>query len=84
MDLDRGKHEIPSVVDLASEDTEAWHEAFARMNNLDATRRATHENILRAILPDKCYASVSVDGLHHWLRTGRICKRATWGYSMLS
>ena len=62
LDLGKGKHEIPSDVDLASDDTEAWHEAFARMNNVSPDRRATHENILHAILPDKCYASISVEG----------------------
>jgi len=62
LDLGIGKREIPNDVDLTSDDTETWHEAFARMNNVDVARRATHENILRAILPDKCYASISVDG----------------------
>ena len=49
-------------IELASKDSKTWHEAFARMNNVYRTRRATHEKILRAILPDKCFASVSVDG----------------------
>ncbi len=62
LDLGMGKHEIPHGVDLKSNDTETWHEAFARMNNVSPDRRATHENILRAILPDKCYASISMDG----------------------
>jgi ribosomal protein S18 acetylase RimI-like enzyme len=62
LDLGVKKHEIPSDVDLASDDTEAWHEAFARMNNVSPDRRTTHENIVRAITPGKCYASISADG----------------------
>jgi ribosomal protein S18 acetylase RimI-like enzyme len=62
LDLNAGKYALPSDIELASEDSEAWHEAFARMNHVDADRRVTHEHILRAILADKCYASLSVDG----------------------
>jgi len=62
LDLSNGKQEIPGGVDLTSNDTEIWHEAFARMNNVPPDHRATHENILHAIMPDKCYASISVDG----------------------
>ena len=62
LDLSREKYEIPADIDLASEDTEAWHTAFARMNNVETNRRTTHENILRAITPEKCYASINVDG----------------------
>jgi ribosomal protein S18 acetylase RimI-like enzyme len=62
LDLKTGEHEIPSDVVLTSEDSEPWHAAFARMNNVSADRRATHENILHAILPEKCYASIRIDG----------------------
>ena len=62
LDLSREKYEIPADIDLASEDTEAWHTAFARMNNVETNRRTTHENILRAITPEKCYISLSADG----------------------
>ena len=61
LELGNRNHEMPSDVDLASDDTEIWHEAFARMNNVSPEHRFTHENILRAILPDKCFASISVD-----------------------
>ena len=61
LELGNGKHNIPRGVDLTSDDTEAWHEAFARMNNVGPDRRTTHENILRAIIPKKCYASVIDD-----------------------
>jgi ribosomal protein S18 acetylase RimI-like enzyme len=62
LDLGTEIHEITGNVNLTSEDSEVWHAAFARMNNVDENRRTTHERILRAILPDKCYASLSVDG----------------------
>lgn len=62
LELGNGKHEIPNGVDLTFDDTETWHEAFARMNNVSPDRRATHEHILHAIMPDKCYASISMDG----------------------
>jgi len=62
LDLNRKIYAATENVDLALEDTEAWHEAFARMNNVSAEHRATHENILRAILSKKSYASVIEDG----------------------
>ena len=60
--LKAGKYEIPTDIELTSEDLETWHEAFARMNHISPERRVTHERILRAILPDKRYASISMDG----------------------
>jgi len=62
LDLDATNHAPTAGVELTSTDTEAWHAAFARMNNVSAERRALHEQILRAILPDKCYASILKDG----------------------
>jgi len=59
LDLSREKYGIPDGIHLVSEDSETWHEAFARMNNVDPSRRVTHESILRAILPKKCYASIN-------------------------
>lgn len=61
LDLSAAEYKITDAVDLTSTDSEAWHESFARMNNVDSNRRATHEHILRAIMPDKCYASLTVD-----------------------
>ena len=61
--MDLSRHiQIAGNVNLTAEDSEAWHAAYARMNNVSAERRALHEGILRAILPDKCYASIRVDG----------------------
>jgi len=62
LDLSDGGHESITDVELTSTDTEAWHIAFARMNNVSAERRVLHEQILRAILPDKCYASIHSNG----------------------
>lgn len=62
LDLTQGEYDVTENVDLASEDTETWHGAFARMNNVSADRKATHENILRAITPEKCYVSIHADG----------------------
>jgi ribosomal protein S18 acetylase RimI-like enzyme len=62
LDLGTGIYEIPGDVNLTSEHSEVWHAAFARMNHVNDDRRTTHEHILRAILLDKCYASLSVDG----------------------
>ena len=62
MDLNRDARAMPEGVELTSEDSEAWHAAFARMNNVSADRRLLHEHILRAILPAKCYASINVEG----------------------
>jgi ribosomal protein S18 acetylase RimI-like enzyme len=62
LDLKAGKYEIPAEIEVTSKDSETWHAAFARMNNVSPERRTTHEHILRAILPDKCYASISLDG----------------------
>jgi N-acetylglutamate synthase len=62
LDLSAEEYETTGGVDLTSTDSEIWHAAFAHMNNVSPDQQATHEHILRAILPDKCYASLSVDG----------------------
>ena len=58
--LSTDNYERTGEVELTSTDTETWHEAFARMNNVYSTRRPAHENILHTILPDKCFASINV------------------------
>jgi ribosomal protein S18 acetylase RimI-like enzyme len=50
------------IAELTFEDSDAWQAAFAHMNNVDENRRITHERILRAILLEKCYASIRMDG----------------------
>jgi len=62
LDLIQEEYEVAENVNLSSEDTGTWQAAFARMNNVSAEHRATHENILRAILSDKCYVSLNADG----------------------
>lgn len=56
--LNREKFRTEGEVKLADMETEAWHQAFARMNNVSSEHRATHEDILSAILPEKCYAAI--------------------------
>jgi ribosomal protein S18 acetylase RimI-like enzyme len=62
LDLRGESYETSEVVDLSSTASETWHAAFARMNNVAENRRATHEGILHAILPDKCFVSINADG----------------------
>ncbi len=62
LDLSNGCHEIADDIELTSKDSEIWHSAFARMNNVSEDKRATHEGILRAIMPETCFASISMDG----------------------
>ena len=62
LDLNSGNHATAAGVELTSTDTETWHTAFARMNHVSAERQVLHEQILRTILPDKCYASILKDG----------------------
>jgi len=62
MQLNRETHKIPASVDLTSDDSEIWHEAFARMNNVSVDRRVLHGHILRGILPEKRYISINTNG----------------------
>jgi ribosomal protein S18 acetylase RimI-like enzyme len=62
LELRAGNHEVARNVSLTSIDTEEWHTAFARMNHVDDSRRAMHEGILRAILLEKCYATINENG----------------------
>ncbi len=58
LDLSQNKFKTDGGVELTDTETKAWHEAFARMNNVSPENRTTHENILRAILPEKCCAAI--------------------------
>jgi len=62
LDLTQEEYAAAENTNLKSEDTETWHAAFAHMNNVSADHRVTHENILRAITPDKCYVSIDAGG----------------------
>ena len=62
LDLRTFKPAGTGTVELTSEDSETWQAAFARMNKVDENRRLMHEHILRAILLEKCYTSILVDG----------------------
>jgi ribosomal protein S18 acetylase RimI-like enzyme len=57
-DLHREKIKTDGDVELADMETEAWHQAFARMNNVSPEHRPVHEDILRAIQLEKCCAAV--------------------------
>lgn len=59
LDLTREEYAAVENINLSSEDNETWHAAFAKMNNVSPDHRITHENILRAIIPDKCYISIA-------------------------
>ena len=58
LDISQENFRTGRNVELAGTGTEAWHEAFARMNNISSENRITHKSILRAILPEKCCAAV--------------------------
>jgi ribosomal protein S18 acetylase RimI-like enzyme len=58
LDISQEKFRTDGDVKLANKETKAWHEAFARMNNVSPENSTTHESILRAILPEKCCAAV--------------------------
>lgn len=58
LEVGKQKSETDGGVKLADAETEAWHQAFARMNNVSPESRNTHEKILRAIQPEKCFAAV--------------------------
>jgi ribosomal protein S18 acetylase RimI-like enzyme len=61
LDLRTGGYQAAENIHLTSEDTKEWHAAFAHMNHVNENHRATHENILHAILSNKCYASIHAD-----------------------
>ena len=58
LNLHSEKLRVEVDVELADMETEAWHQAFARMNKVSPEHRATHESILRAIQLEKCCAAV--------------------------
>ena len=62
LDLTQGEYGTMEDIELSSEDSETWQAAIVRMNGMDSNHKVTHENILRAILPGKCFASLSVEG----------------------
>lgn len=62
LDLSQNGLAVEAGVALAPSPTEAWDAAYARMNALSPDRQATHRQLLDAILPAKCFASLSQDG----------------------
>jgi N-acetylglutamate synthase len=49
-------------VSLTSLETEEWHAAFCRMNGVGADRQATYRQIVQAIIPLKCFATLRLNG----------------------
>ena len=49
-------------VELASIETEDWHTAFCRMHTIGVNQQETHQQIVSAIVPKKCFAAVRLDG----------------------
>lgn len=52
----------PIRIETSWDASEAWRDAFHRMSDLAAERRALHDRILEAISPPKAFASVARDG----------------------
>src|SRR5689334_11864518 len=61
LELDNLAPAASSKIDLAGELTDAWLDAYCRMSSVGAESRSTHAHILRAILPRKAFASITVD-----------------------
>ena len=57
-----GWDQQPSGVTFSPEATPAWEDAFARMSGIPERSRAAHREILRAILPQACYAALHAEG----------------------
>ena len=49
-------------VSLAQSETEEWQAAFCRMSGIGQAYRTTRQQILKAIMPATCFASILVDG----------------------
>jgi N-acetylglutamate synthase len=49
-------------VNLESLETEEWHAAFCQMSGVGVERRETHRQIVRAIIPTKCFAAARLNG----------------------
>jgi ribosomal protein S18 acetylase RimI-like enzyme len=62
LDLSHWEDNAAGVADLAPSETEEWQEAFCRLSRIAGDRQATLRQMLCAILPAKCFASVRVEG----------------------
>jgi ribosomal protein S18 acetylase RimI-like enzyme len=62
LDLASWQATVSGEVILADEPTETWLEAFWRMSNTAAEHHATNRQMLRLIVPQKRFASITVDG----------------------
>lgn len=62
LDLNEWAAQSPSTVRLATDDDGEWQAAYQRLNHLNAHQHETHMKLLRAMIPDKVYAAITVDG----------------------
>jgi N-acetylglutamate synthase len=62
LDLDNLPTAASPNIDLAGELTDAWLDAYCRMSSIGDESRSTHAQILRCILPEKSFASITVEG----------------------
>jgi N-acetylglutamate synthase len=62
LDLGRWNYDAAADISLAQSETEEWSAAFCRMSGIGQTHQATHRQVLTAIMPAKCFASINVDG----------------------
>lgn len=62
LDLTRLDDALIPEVSLTSLEAEDWHEAFCRMNGIAIDHQVTHQQIVRAIIPAKCFGAVRLNG----------------------
>jgi N-acetylglutamate synthase len=61
-DLRHLEHAVSGDVYLSSQANPAWEDAFHQMSGLSNQQQAVHSQLLRAIVPAACFASILVDG----------------------
>ncbi len=62
VDLSGWEQAVAPGVSLRPEADEEWQAAFSRMHQLEGAAQDTHQRMLRQILPQTCYASLSAAG----------------------
>lgn len=61
-DIHAWPDEISASVHLSATQTPEWEAAYSAMSGLREEQQAKHRQILAAILPEKCFASIHVNG----------------------
>ena len=62
LDLHDKSYPQPAFVHLSSQPDTNWLDAFSRMSGIVSGRRVLHDQILAAIVPECCFASVRLAG----------------------